>query len=107
MPALEIDCVEFCKALADETRQGILKLLQERGELCVGDIVDIFATSQPTISHHLRLLRGAGLVTPRKQGKLVYYTLNQDNVAECCGMLMVKFNPTVTLFPMESTGMSS
>jgi ArsR family transcriptional regulator len=97
MPALEIDCVEFCKALADETRQGILKLLQERGELCVGDIVDIFATSQPTISHHLRLLRGAGLVTARKQGKLVYYALNQDNVAECCGMLMVKFNPSVKL----------
>ena len=106
MPALEIDCVEFCKALADETRQGILKLLQERGELCVGDIVEIFATSQPTISHHLRLLRGAGLVTARKQGKLVYYALNQDNVAECCGMLMIKFNPTVTLFSTESTAVS-
>lgn len=91
MPAIEIDCVEFCKALADETRQGILKLLRERGELCVGDIVEAFASSQPTISHHLRLLRSAGLVTTRKQGKLVYYALDQENVTECCGMLMVQF----------------
>lgn len=97
MPAIEIDCVTFCKALADETRQGILKLLQDRGELCVSDIVDAFASSQPTISHHLRLLRNAGLVMDRKRGKQVYYSLNQDNVTECCGMLMTQFVPT---FPM-------
>ena len=98
MPAIEIDCVEFCKALGDETRQGILKLLQERGELCVSDIVETFHSSQPTISHHLRLLRNVGLVTSRKQGKLVYYALDQENVTECCGMLMTKFVPS---FPVE------
>jgi ArsR family transcriptional regulator len=91
MPTREIDCVEFCKALADETRQGILQLLQNRGEQCVGDIVETFSSSQPTISHHLRLLRDAGLVTTRKEGKMVYYALNQNNVTECCGMLMAKF----------------
>lgn len=91
MPTREIDCVEFCKALADATRQGILQLLQDRGELCVSDIVDAFSSAQPTISHHLRLLRDAGLVTTRKEGKLIYYALDQDNVVECCGMLMSKF----------------
>jgi ArsR family transcriptional regulator len=98
MPTREIDCVEFCKALADETRQGILHLLQSRGELCVSDIVEVFSASQPTISHHLRLLRDAGLVTTRKEGKLVFYALNQDNVAECCGMLTAKF---VAMAPVQ------
>lgn len=97
MPVIEIDCVEFCKALADDTRQGILRLLLEQGELCVGDIVEAFDASQPTISHHLRLLRSAGLVTARRQGKLVYYALNQENVAECCGMLTAKFVPLASV----------
>ena len=105
MPSREIDCVAFCRALADETRQGILQLLQARGELCVSDIVDAFSSSQPTISHHLRLLRDAGLVTTRKDGKLIYYALNQDNVAECCGMLMAKFvamTPVTLIVPQPS-----
>ena len=45
---MAIDCVEFCRALADGTRQRILEMLME-GELCVGDIVDAFDMSQPTI----------------------------------------------------------
>jgi ArsR family transcriptional regulator len=85
-----IDCVEFCKALADETRQKILELLLEQ-ELCVGDIVDAFDMSQPSISHHLGVLKQFNLVTSRKEGKQVYYAINRDNVVECCGMLMAKF----------------
>ena len=46
---MTIDCVEFCKALADDTRQRILEMLLER-EMCVRDIVDAFTMSQPTIS---------------------------------------------------------
>jgi ArsR family transcriptional regulator len=90
---MAIDCVEFCKALADETRQGILSLLQARGELCVTDIVGAFNVAQPTISHHLNVLKSFGLVTSRKEGKQIYYAINQDNVSVCCGMLMVKFVP--------------
>jgi ArsR family transcriptional regulator len=86
-----IDCVDFCKALADETRQAILRMLLQ-GELCVSDIVDAFGLSQPTISHHLGILKSAGLVSSRKEGKQVYYAINQDNVVECCGMLTAKFS---------------
>jgi ArsR family transcriptional regulator len=86
-----IDCVEFCKALADDTRQKILVLLLD-GEKCVGDIVEAFDTSQPTISHHLAILKQNKLVTSRKEGKLVFYDINRDNVVECCGMLMTKFD---------------
>lgn len=87
---MTIDCVEFCKALADDTRQRILTLLLE-GEKCVGDIVAEFDMSQPTISHHLSILKQLNLVTSRKEGKQVFYAINQDNVIQCCGQLITKF----------------
>jgi ArsR family transcriptional regulator len=82
-----IDCVEFCKALGDETRQRILRVLVDGQELCVSDIVDAFDVSQPTISHHLNVLRQLGLVTRRRQGKQVFYSVNHDRIVECCGRL--------------------
>jgi DNA-binding transcriptional ArsR family regulator len=85
-----IDCVEFCKALADDTRQRILTMLLE-GERCVSDIVAEFDMSQPSISHHLGILKQFNLVTSRKEGKQVFYAINQDNVVECCGQLVAKF----------------
>jgi ArsR family transcriptional regulator len=88
---MAIDCVEFCKALADDTRQRILEMLLER-EMCVGDIVDAFDMSQPTISHHLNVLKQFGLVASRKEGKQVFYVINRDNVVECCGRLIAKFD---------------
>ena len=88
---MTIDCVEFCKALADDTRQRILEILLE-GEKCVGDIVDAFAMSQPTISHHLSVLRQFGLVTSRKEGQQVFYAIERDNVVKCCGRLIAKFD---------------
>jgi ArsR family transcriptional regulator len=86
-----IDCVEFCKALADSTRQRILEMLME-GELCVSDIAKAFDMSQPTVSHHLSVLKQFGLVSSRKDGKQVYYSINRENVVECCGRLFAKFD---------------
>jgi ArsR family transcriptional regulator len=86
-----IDPVEFCKALSDDTRQQILVMLLD-GEKCVSDIVEVFDMSQPTISHHLSILKRFNLVTSRKEGKLVFYDINRDNVVECCGQLMAKFD---------------
>ncbi len=84
-----VDCVTFCRALGDETRQQILELLR-KGELGVGDIVRAFEMSQPTISHHLGILKQSGLVRSRKQGKQVFYSIDDDNVIECCGQLFAK-----------------
>ena len=89
-PSIEIDCVAFCKALADETRQAILQMLLE-GEQCVSCLTEAFSMSQPTISHHLGILKNLGLVTSRKEGKHVYYAIDRENVIECCGMLIAKF----------------
>jgi ArsR family transcriptional regulator len=88
---MTIDCVEFCKALSDETRQRILEMLLEE-EMSVSDIVGAFSMSQPSISHHLSVLRQFGLVTSRKEGKHVFYAINRDNVVACCGRLIAKFD---------------
>src|SRR5512145_1851387 len=85
--------VEFAKALADETRQKIMKLTC-CGWISVSEIVEqLGGVSQPTVSHHLAILREAGLVKVREQGKQTFYSLNQERVASCCGQLVIKFAP--------------
>ncbi len=64
----------FFKALADETRLRILKLLEVR-EMCVCEIMVALNLTQPTASHHLGLLENAGLINDRKEGKWVFYDL--------------------------------
>ena len=82
--------VEFAKALADETRQKIMKLCCCKW-LSVGEIVEQLSVSQPTVSHHLAILREAGLVEVREEGKQTFYTLNQEHLANCCGVLVLNF----------------
>ena len=86
------DPVLFAKAISDETRQKIMTVCC-CCELPVNEIVEKVGFSQPTISHHLAILRAAGLVKVREEGKQTFYTLNQDQVVYCCGQLMVKFAP--------------
>lgn len=89
----EMNSVTFAKAMADDTRQKIMRLLCCQW-LCVSDVVEkLGGVSQPTVSHHLSILRQAGLVHTRREGKQVFYSLNQDEVAVCCGMLMQNFAP--------------
>jgi ArsR family transcriptional regulator len=87
-----IDQVVFAKALADKTRQKIMKLTCCRW-LSVNQIVEQLNVTQPTVSHHLAILREAGLVDVREEGKQTFYSLNQKRLAVCCGQLMVNFAP--------------
>lgn len=84
--------VEFAKAIADQTRQKIMSLCC-CSSLSVNEIVEQTNVSQPTVSHHLAILREAGLVDARPDGKQTYYTLNQERVALCCGQIMEIFAP--------------
>ncbi len=86
------EAVLFAKALADKTRQRIMSLCCCEW-LSVNEIAEKTNVTQPTVSHHLAILREAGLVKVREEGKQTFYTLNQDRVVECCGQLMVKFAP--------------
>jgi len=84
--------VLFAKALADDTRQKIMHLVCCRW-LSVGEIVEQLHVTQPTVSHHLAILREADLVKVREEGKQTFYSLNQGRVASCCGQLMIRFAP--------------
>ena len=86
------DPVLFAKALADGTRQKIMNLVCCQW-LSVNEIVEQINVSQPTVSHHLAILREAGLVDVREEGKQTFYSLNQERVAFCCGQLMIRFAP--------------
>ncbi len=66
-------------ALADPMRQDLVQLLA-RNELNVGDIAERVTLSRPTVSHHLNILRRAGLVRVRKQGREMYYRLNKERI---------------------------
>jgi len=68
------------KALADPTRVAIANRLAGAGEVCVCELVAEFRLSQPTISHHLRVLREAGLVEVRRKGTWAYYRLVPEAV---------------------------
>jgi len=70
---------ELFKALADETRTKILYLLTQR-ELCVCDLAFILEMSLPAVSHHLRLLKTLRLVSTRREGKQVFYSLEDEHV---------------------------
>lgn len=89
-----MDCnsVQFAKVLADETRQKIMKLVC-CDWLSVNEIVEKLNVTQPTISHHLALLREANLVKVREDGKQTFYALNQENISSCCGTLVLNFAP--------------
>ena len=96
-----VDSVEFAKALADETRQEIMRMCCCRW-LSVGEIVDKLNVSQPTVSHHLGILRSAGLVEVRKEGKQVFYRLNQGRIADSCCNLAGDFAPELKVMVIHA-----
>ena len=68
------------RALSDPTRVAIVNRLAAAPEVCVCDLTDAFELSQPTISHHLRILREAGLVDASRRGTWAYYRLVPEAV---------------------------
>lgn len=91
---MNTDPVLFAKALADGTRQEIMR------HLCcvwlsVGDLVEKMGgkVNQPTVSHHLKKLEEAHLVNVRQEGRHRYYTLDQQQLTVCCGVLVSAFAP--------------
>jgi ArsR family transcriptional regulator len=69
------DLASYFKALADPTRVAIVSRLASAPELCVCDLTAVFELGQPTISHHLKVLKDAGLVESTRRGTWAYYRL--------------------------------
>jgi DNA-binding transcriptional ArsR family regulator len=71
---------KYFRALGDETRVRILRLLEQRGELGVGALTDELGLAQPKVSNHLACLRWCGFVTARREGRRVLYAIADDRV---------------------------
>jgi len=90
-----ITCYDFDEclaALSNETRERILVLLGDR-EMSVNELTQHFAVTQPTISHHLAVLRRAHLVSTRRDGRQIFYRAIPGGVAECCREIQARFSP--------------
>jgi len=87
--------VAVFKALSDESRQKILLTLEEAGEMRVADMVEHFGISQPTMSHHLGVLKNAGLVDDHRRGQSVYYAVNRKWLTDCCSGYLSRFREGV------------
>ncbi|HWB22646.1 MAG TPA: metalloregulator ArsR/SmtB family transcription factor [Gaiellaceae bacterium] len=83
------DLARAFKALADPTRVAIVNRLSTTEEVCVCDLTAAFELSQPTISHHLRILRDAGLVEAEARGTWAYYRLVPDAIERLRGVFAV------------------
>lgn len=71
--------INYFKALSDENRLMIIDLLS-CGELCACEILEKFKFTQPTLSHHMKILCSCGLVNARKNGKWIHYSLNSEKI---------------------------
>jgi len=72
--------IKFFKALANEERIEIIKLLKKNGEMFAQDIERHFYLEQSTTSHHLNMLKKAGITQSRKEGRKVFYSINTDSI---------------------------
>jgi DNA-binding transcriptional ArsR family regulator len=77
---------ELCKALSDPKRLHIIKELR-KSELTVGELSSILGLKQSNTSQHLAVLRRIGVIVPRKEGSLVYYSLVSPRIAEACDLV--------------------
>ena len=89
----EMDAAAICKALGDSNRLQIMKRLST-GEICACKLLEQFRITQPTLSHHMKVLCECDLVTARKEGKWSHYSLNRKTLCSfgkfvaslsCCG----------------------
>lgn len=73
-------CIAIHQLLAGATRYKLIKLLSQTQELCVCDLAEILATTVSAVSHQLKLLRQAKIVTTRRQGQTIYYSLKNRDI---------------------------
>lgn len=87
------EVAEFFKIVGDATRCKIVSALSN-SEMCVGDIANVLSMTKSSISHQLSKMKEAGVVKSRKNGKEVYYSLDDDHVSEIFKLTVEHMNHT-------------
>ena len=92
------DLARVFKAMGDPVRLRLLSLVasHEGGEVCVCDLSEVFELSGPTISHHLKVLREAGLITGERRGTWVYYRIRPEALQLASQVLAPAATPAAT-----------
>ncbi len=104
-PALsDDDLLRVLKALADPTRFKITQEIAIAGELSCGQVQELFDVSQPTISHHLKVLQDAGVLVRRAEGKHHYTSVNRALVVAVADLLPVRLGPDARRKRARSAG---
>ena len=80
MAAKDAQFIEALSVLSEEVRYRILSLIASKGELAAKAILEEFDFTQPTLSHHMACLAGAGLVNVKRKGRFAYYSVNKDTI---------------------------
>lgn len=81
------EAVRAFKALGDENRLRIVGIVAERGDVCACRLLDELDMTQPTLSHHMKLLRDSGVVKARKEGRWMHYSLDREAVGALASLL--------------------
>ncbi len=91
----------FFKALCEDVRLKIIALLMPR-ELCVCEIIEQLNLSQPAVSHHMKILKQAGLVNDRREGRWIFYSLDKERFMQLARLLDEQLFEPVSSCPSES-----
>lgn len=89
----DFNIVLICKALGDTNRLEIVKMLSNE-EKCGCKLLERFDITQPTLSHHMKILVESGLINDRKEGKWHYYSINKDIMTKFCKYIRLLCNET-------------
>ena len=97
MAAKDAQFIEALSVLSEEVRYRILSLIASKGELTAKDILEEFDFTQPTLSHHMACLAGAGLVNVKRKGRFAYYSVDKDTIDLVASGIFSLKNPSKTV----------
>ena len=97
MAAKDAQFIEALSVLSEEVRYRILSLIASKRELTAKDILEEFDFTQPTLSHHMACLAGAGLVNVKRKGRFAYYSVNKDTIDLVASGISSLKNPSKTV----------